>query len=170
MNALIKKVVDLVKKDVAEEDIKDVVESKHEEVVALVEEDEAEKGDVKEVVESNHVQEEGEKISLFSKSELEKEIKVGSYMMTLDVFEETKSEKGIPQVKSTLEEVVEALSRKHALLTSMQVKVVGLEMVKDPKVRIKGIKKLHEGLKPEKKYAKYVEKKFIMESYLSLKW
>ena len=54
---------------------------------------------------------------------------------------------------------MEALSRKHALLTSMQVKVVGLEMVKDPKVRIKGIKKLHEGLNVEKKYAKYVEKK-----------
>ena len=88
--------VDLVKKDVAEEDIKEVVESKHEEVVALVEEDEAESGDVKDVVESNHVQEEGEKSPLFSNSELEKEIKVGSYMMTLDVVEETKSEKGIP--------------------------------------------------------------------------
>ena len=53
--------------------------------------------------------------------------------------------------------VVDTLSRKHALLTSMQVKVVGLEMVKDPKVRVKGIKKLHEGLKTEKKYMKCVE-------------
>ena len=39
----------------------------------------------------------------------------------------------------------------------MQVKVAGLEMVKDPKVRIKGIKKLHEGLETRKKYVKYVE-------------
>ena len=74
-----RKMVDLVKEDEVEEDIKVVVESKHEEVVALVKEDEVEKGDVKEVVESNHVQEEEEKSSLFSKSELEKEIKVGSY-------------------------------------------------------------------------------------------
>ena len=52
---------------------------------------------------------------------------------------------------------MEALSRKHDLLTSMHIKVVGIEMVKDPKVRVKGIKKLHEGLKIKKKYAKYVE-------------
>ena len=45
-------------------------------------------------------------------------------------------------MKSILEEVVDALSRKHALLTSMQVKVVGLKIVKDPKVRVKGIKML----------------------------
>ena len=60
-------------------------------------------------------------------------------------------------MKSILEEVVDTLSRKHALLTSMQVKVVGHEMVKDLKVRVKGIKKLHEGLKTEKKYVKCVE-------------
>ena len=30
-------------------------------------------------------------------------------------------------------------------------------MVKDPKVKVKGIKKLHEDLKTKKKYAKYVE-------------
>ena len=30
-------------------------------------------------------------------------------------------------------------------------------MVNNPKVRVKGIKKLYEGLKTEKKYAKYVE-------------
>ena len=41
--------------------------------------------------------------------------------------------------------------------TSMQVQVVGFKMVKDPKVRVKGIKKLYEGLKIEKKYVKYVE-------------
>ena len=52
---------------------------------------------------------------------------------------------------------MDALSRKHVLLTSMQVKVVGLEMVKDPKFTFKGIKKLHEGLKTKKKYAKCVE-------------
>ena len=46
-------------------------------------------------------------------------------------------------MKSILEEVMDALSRKHALLTFMLIKVVGLEMVKDPKVRIKGIKMLH---------------------------
>ena len=62
-------------------------------MVALVEEDEAEKGDVKEVFESNHVPEEEEKSSLFSKSELEKEIKVCSYVMALGVVEETRSEK-----------------------------------------------------------------------------
>ena len=116
-----RKVVDLVKEDEVEEDIKEIVESKLEEVVALVEEDEAKKKDGKEIVESNHVQEEEEKSSLFSKSELEKEIEVGSYVMTLDVVEETESEKEIPQeVKAILEEDVEALSRKHALLTSMQ--------------------------------------------------
>ena len=71
-----RKVVDLVKEDEAEEDVKEVVESKHEEVVALVEEDEAKKGDVKEVVEYNNVQEEEEKSSLFSESELEKESKL----------------------------------------------------------------------------------------------
>ena len=61
--------------------------------------------------------------------------------MTLVVVEETESEKEISQeVKSILEEAMDALSRKHALLTSMLVKVVGLEMVKDPKVRVKGIK------------------------------
>ena len=54
-------------------------------------------------------------------------------------------------MKSILEEVMDTLSRKHALLTSMQVKGIGLEIVKDPKVRVKGIKKLHEGLKIEKK-------------------
>ena len=52
---------------------------------------------------------------------------------------------------------MDALNRKHALLTSMQVKVVGLGMLKDPKVRVKGIKILHEGLKTEEKYAKCVE-------------
>ena len=36
---------------------------------------------------------------------------------------------------------MDILSRKHALLTSMQVKVVGLEMVEDPKVRDKHYKK-----------------------------
>ena len=78
--------------------------------------------------------------------------------MALGVVEETKSEKEIPQeIKPVLDEAAEALSRKHALLTSIQVKVVELEMVKDPKVIVNGIKKLHEGLKTEKKYAKYVE-------------
>ena len=52
---------------------------------------------------------------------------------------------------------MEALTRKYALLTSMQVKVAGLEMVEDPKVTAKGIKKLHEGLKTKKKYANDVE-------------
>ena len=80
---------------------------------------------------------------MLSKCELEKEIKVGSDVMALGVIEETKSEKEIPQVKPIPKEAMEALSRKHALLTSMQVKVVGFKMVKDPKVRIKGIKKLH---------------------------
>ena len=59
-------------------------------------------------------------------------------------------------MKPILEEVLDALSRKHALLTSMLVKVVGLEMVKDPKVRVKGIKMLHR-LKTEEKYVKCVE-------------
>ena len=150
--------VDLVKEDEVEEDVKEVVESKHEEVVAIVVEDKVEKEDVKEVVESNNVQEKEEKISLFSKFEVDKEIKFGSYVMALGIVEETKSEKEIPQeIKLVLEEVAEALSRKHALLTSMQVKAVELEMVKDPKVRVNGIKKLHEGLKTENKYAKYVE-------------
>ena len=58
-----RKVVDLVKEDEVDEDVKEVVESKHEEMVVLVEEDEAEKGDVKEVVEFNHVQKEEEKSS-----------------------------------------------------------------------------------------------------------
>ena len=75
-----------------------------------------------------------------SKFELEKEIKAGSDVMTL-VAEEIESEKEIPQeVKPILEEVMNALSRKHVLLTSMLVKVVGLEMVKDPKFRVKEIK------------------------------
>ena len=53
---------------------------------------------------------------------------------------------------------MEALSRKQVLLTSsMQVKVVVFNMVKDPKVRVKGIMKLHEGLKTKKKHVKYVE-------------
>ena len=51
---------------------------------------------------------------------------------------------------------MDALSRKHVLLTSVLVKVVGLEMVRDPKVRVKGIKLLHH-LKIEEKYEKYVE-------------
>ena len=79
--------------------------------------------------------------------------------MALIVIEEIESEKEIPQeVKSYLEEVMDALSRKHALLTSMLVKVVGLKMVKDPKIRVKGIKMLHH-LKTKEKYAKCVEKK-----------
>ena len=42
--------------------------------------------------------------------------------MALIVIEEIESEKEIPQeVKSYLEEVMDALSRKHALLTSMLV-------------------------------------------------
>ena len=97
---------------------------------------------------------------MLSKCELEKEIKVGLDVMALGVIKETKSVKEIPkEVKSIPKEAVEALSRKHALLTSMQIKVVGFEMVKDPKVRIKGIKKLHEEvcLKTEKQNAKYVE-------------
>ena len=53
---------------------------------------------------------------------------------------------------------MDALSRKHALLTSMLVKVVGLKMVKDPKVRVKVIKMLH-CLKTKEKYAKYMEQK-----------
>ena len=65
-------------------------------------------------------------------------IKASSDVMALVVIEEIESEKEIPQeVKPILEEVVDAFSRKHALLTSMQVKVVRLEMVKDPKVRVK---------------------------------
>ena len=40
-------------------------------------------------------------------------------------------------MKSILEEVVDTLSRKDAVLTSMQANVVGLEMVKDTKVRVK---------------------------------
>ena len=53
---------------------------------------------------------------------------------------------------------MQALSRKHVLLTSyMQVKVVVFNMVKDPKVRVKGIMKLHEGLKTKKKHVKSVE-------------
>ena len=95
-----------------------------------------------------------------SKYELEKKIKVGSYVMALVVVEEIESEKEIPQeVKLILEEVVDTLSRKHALLTSMPVKVVGLEMFKDPKVRVKGIKKLHEGLKTNKNYVKCVQQR-----------
>ena len=79
--------------------------------------------------------------------------------MALIVIEEIESEKEIPQeVKSYLEEVMDALSRKHALLTSMLVKVVGLKMVKDPKIRVKGIKMLHH-FKTKEKYAKCVEKK-----------
>ena len=100
-----------------------------------------------------------EKSSLLSKSELEKEIKVGSNVMALVVVEEIESKKEIPQeVKMFLDKAVDALSRKHALLTSMQVKVVGFEMGKDPKVRVKRIKKLHEEvhLKTEKKNAKNV--------------
>ena len=62
----------------------------------IVDEDEAKEEDVEEVVESNHVQEEEEKSSLLSKSKLEKEIKVGSYVMALGVVEETKSGKEIP--------------------------------------------------------------------------
>ena len=74
---------------------------------------------------------------------LEKEIKVGSDVMALVVVEEIESEKEIPQeVKSILEEVMDALSRKHALLTFMLIKVVELEMVKDHKVRVKGVKML----------------------------
>ena len=74
---------------------------------------------------------------------LEKEIEVGSDVMALVVVEEIESEKEIPQeVKSILEEVMDALSRKHALLTFMLIKVVELEMVKDPKVRVKGVKML----------------------------
>ena len=62
--------------------------------------------------------------------------------MALVVVEKIDGEKEIPQeVKWILEEVVDILSRKHALLTCMQVKVVGLEMVKDPKVRDKHYKK-----------------------------
>ena len=62
--------------------------------------------------------------------------------MALVVVEEIEGEKEIPQeVKSILEEVVDTLSKKHALLTSMEVKVVGLEMVKDPKVKDKHYKK-----------------------------
>ena len=53
---------------------------------------------------------------------------------------------------------MDALSRKRALLTSMLVKVVGLKMVKDPKIRVKAIKMLHH-LKTEEKYAKCVEQK-----------
>ena len=50
---------------------------------------------------------------MFSKFELQKEIKFGSYVMALVAVEETKSEKEISQeVKPTLEEIVEALSRK----------------------------------------------------------
>ena len=46
------------------------------------------------------------------------------------VVEEIESGKEIPQeVKLILEEVMDILSRKHVLMTSMQVKVVGLEMV-----------------------------------------
>ena len=79
-----------------------------------------------------------------SKSKLEKDIKASSDVMPLVVVDEMESEKEIPQeVKPILVEVRDTLSRKHALLTSKQVKVVGLEMVKDPKVRVKGIKKLH---------------------------
>ena len=101
-----------------------------------------------EVVKSNHVQED-EKSSLLSNSDLE--IKASLDMMALVVIEET-------EVKLTLEEVVDALSsKKNALLTSMQVKVVGLEIIKDPKVRVKGIKMLHEGLRTKEKYAKCVE-------------
>ena len=51
---------------------------------------------------------------------------------------------------------MDALSRKRAVLTSMLVKVVGLKMIKDPKVRFKGIKMLHH-LKTEEKYAKCFE-------------
>ena len=62
--------------------------------------------------------------------------------MALVVVEEIEGEKEIPQeLKSILEEVVDTLSRKHALLTSMEVKVVGFEMVKDPKVKDKHYKK-----------------------------
>ena len=97
------------------------------------------------------------KRSLLSKFELEKEIKASLDVMALVVVEEIESEKEIPQeVKSILEEVVDALSRKHALLTSMLVKVVGLEMVKDLKFRVKGIKMLHR-LKTKEKYVKCVE-------------
>ena len=39
-------------------------------------------------------------------------------------------------------------------------------MIDDPKVRIKGIKKLPEGLKSEKKYAKYVEQVIKHEKLL----
>ena len=135
-----------------------------------IEEDEAKEEDVEEVVQSNSVQEKEEKSSLLSKYELEKEIKVCSNVMALVVVEETKSEKEIPQeIKSILEEVImEALSRKHALLISMQVKVVGFEMVKDPKVRVKGIKKIHEDvhLKTEKQNAKYVEQENMHKKLL----
>ena len=66
---------------------------------------------------------------------MEKEIKACSNVMALVVVEEIQSEKEIPhEVKLILEEVVDTLGRKDALLTSMQVKVVGLKMVKDPKV------------------------------------
>ena len=83
--------------------------------------------DVEELVNSNHVQED-EKSSLLSKSDLE--IKDGSNVMALVVVEEIESGKEIPQeVKPILEEVMDILSRKHVLMTSMQVKVVRLEMV-----------------------------------------
>ena len=92
-----------------------------------------------------------------SKSELEKEIKIGSNVMALVVVKEIENKKEIPQkVKPILEEVMDALSRKHALLIFMLIKVVGLEMVKDPKVRVKAIKMLHH-LKTEEKYVKCVE-------------
>ena len=72
-----------------------------------------------------------EKSSLLSKSELEKETKVGSDVMTLVIVEEIETEKEISQeVKSILEEVVDTLSRKYVVLTSMQPTVVGLEMVR----------------------------------------
>ena len=72
-----------------------------------------------------------EKSSLLSKSELEKETKVGSDVMTLVIVEEIETEKEISQeVKSILEEVVDTLSRKYVVLTSMQATVVGLEMVR----------------------------------------
>ena len=62
--------------------------------------------------------------------------------MALVIDEEIEGEKEIPQeVKLILEEVMDTLSKKHALLTSMEVKVVVLEMVKDPTVKDKHYKK-----------------------------
>ena len=69
-------------------------ECPNQKVIALIEEDEAKKEGV-EVIESNHVQKDEEKSSLLSKSESEKEIKVGYDVIDLVVVQEIERRKEI---------------------------------------------------------------------------